>query len=229
MTTARLIQLVRLDPTLRSLNLKVEDEEICVRGSHAQAEILRECELLEEEQTITTVADQETYTSSTYSWLARVSRIRDPMCHTASPYKTVWHRTKSWVDGDRERVAQGGAKALPPRYFYVILTTPITVGFWYIPDAAYGIKLRFVRGHTAADNLEYQAPAVNPVIPDDTEDLLAIGTVAHILENRISKDAAIQKASLATRTIFEQRKNKVRTSRVNANLGAYTPGGGLNF
>jgi hypothetical protein len=229
MTTARLIGLVRLDPTLRDLNLQLKDEEICVRGSHAQTEILRDCELLEEEQTLTTVASQETYTSTLHTWLVRASRIRDPMYHLTTAYGTVYHRAKSWVNQDRERVADGGTKALPPKYFYVLLTTPLTIGIWYIPDAVYQIKVTFVRGHSAADNLEYTGTIVNPVVPDECEDLLLIGTVTHILENRISLDAKFERTAIKTRTIFEQRKLSVKIHRVNANLGTMIPQGGINL
>lgn len=198
MTSDRVIQLVRKYPTIRDARLNLETDDVLYPASWAQEEILRRVEPLITKNALSLVIGQEVYTSGDAAWLASAGRFLNTAFYTDTALKHLVKRDVGWVDRDRTRIAEGGTKSLPPRFFYILETNPKSIGLWYIPDAVYEINFRSFRRHAADDNLTKDAPAVNPLVPDDLEELLVLGTVYRIFDMRgrrynDERDAAIKR------------------------------------
>jgi len=229
-TTARLIQVVRLNQDLRSLDIGLDNSEIDLAGSQAQAEILRECEPLEATLALTLVNGQETYTAGDAADINKINRICPPIVYTdGTAQTTIFPRDKAWVDNDRGRVNRGGASPTPPMYYYTILTEPRTIGFWCVPTQGYSVAITYKVRHTTAMNLvdsSSGATPVDPILPDEFERCIMLGTITFILEER----SKYVKQSQFFRQLFEAEKVKMRVFRTMSKYdGPRMPQNGLNL
>lgn len=183
MTTQRLIELVRRYPAIRDVNLRLDPDDITSPGSWAQEEILSKVEPILVADKFSLVVGKGVYTSSEVSWLPTAGRFLPIAYYTDTNLKHIEQKDVSWIDRDRTRIAEGGSKSLPPRFFYILHTNPKSLGIWYIPDTVYEVNFRFFRKHAVADNLSIEAGSVkDPLIPDDLEELLVKGTVARVFD-----------------------------------------------
>lgn len=190
MTTARLISLVRRYPSIRDANLRIEPDDILAPGSWTQEDILRRVEPIIAKGSLELVVGQEVYTSAEEPWLVSAGRFLNVAYYTDTTKKHLIKRDVSWVDKDRTRIAEGGTKSLPPRFFYILETNPKSIGIWYIPDAVFEINFRYFQRHAVANNLADGVAPVNPIIPDNLEEALVVGTVEKIFEMRGRKFAS---------------------------------------
>ena len=102
-----------------------------------------------------------------------------------------------------------GSKPLPSKYFYVMNTNPKSVGFWYIPDAAYTVVARYMRCHATTDDLTNAGTVVDPLIPDDYEKCLVLGTVFNLFLGRDGLD----KAAGQVKAMFDFEKSRMLLRR----------------
>lgn len=181
MTSESLYQYVRHKDVLRQLQRDLEPLEVYLHASLAQAELLRETEILTVEQAVTFVANQEVYTSATAGWsfLSKVLRV---IAGTNSDYKPIQVRDKRWVDNARhDGNLQSIVQPNPPIAVYHLLTEPISLGFYGVPLSATTATLSYVRVHTSTDDI---AELVNPIVPDQWKDLLIEGTALQMLRGQ---------------------------------------------
>lgn len=204
MTTAELLPKVYSFQLLKSAKSDFGDSDIYLAASFAQAEILTEAELLEETGTLDFVAEQEIYDATDAAWLSKAFRIKEPAYYTDSSKGNLAMRSRTWVDNDRERVAQGGGHQDQTRFFYILKTSPLSLGFWKVPTAVDTVKFRYVRQHVTADDI---SDTVDPLIPDTWQRCLLLGIAFFLLD-----DAGKEYAELAAlaRQKFEAEKSRVK-------------------
>lgn len=219
MTREELQDHVNTYRVLRSLKADISPEEIDRAANLAQAEILRECLILEETVTPTFIIGQELYDGSETGW-EFINRLIKPKCgYNLTGMEPIEPVDKEWVDWDRIRVAKGGAKPTPPMYVYTVMSSVVQLGFWGEPQTAAQITLTYFRGQGAADAMKPAVgiiPAVDPIIPIGYEKLLVIGTVAQLLDFRREFNEEGDSLALAFdkfSQIYENEKNKARITR----------------
>jgi hypothetical protein len=185
-TTEYLVQRVRLFPELRKAGLELQDEEIWSAASEAQAEIMRVVEPIEDKGVLTFVVGQEIYLATgegAIAWLTKVRRFRRRAFYTDTSLGEIRETSEAWVDSKRKH----GSGPSPPRFFYPRRTIPVSVGFWGPTTSELEVTLPFVVRHTTDNDL---SDTVDPLLSDDYERCLKLGTVAYLFENRITQHAA---------------------------------------
>ncbi len=204
MTTAQLLSKVYSFQLLKDPKLNFGEADIKLAANFAQAEILADTEMIEETGLLNFVANQAVYTSSDADWLPKAFRIKEPIYYTDSTKGVIIARSKRWVDTDRERVAGGDSTSEYPKFFYPLKTSPLSLGFWRVPQSVLEINVPYVRQHSEDDDL---SDTVDPIIPDAHQRCFLLGIATYILDD--AGDDFAQSAILA-RQKFEAEKTKVK-------------------
>ena len=163
MTTAQLLSKVYSLPILKDARLSLGDPDIYLAATLTQTDILTETSILEESNVLTFVANQEVYDSGDATWLPKVWRFKDPIRYTDTTKGILVARSKRWVDEQRAKVVDGGGSAEVPKFYYPLRTSPLSLGFWPVPETALEVTATYVRQHSATDDI---SDSVDPLVPD---------------------------------------------------------------
>jgi len=183
-----LYDLVRQHDSISGLKESIPQTGVWGAGNLAQAEILRECTLVQDYADVTLITGQEIYnsTDSTFEFLLKAQRIVGGYSLSAEK-RPISVRTPSFIDNQRSKLSISGSTIpQPPLDIYHIPANPLKIGFGIAaPDSAYQYRLRYQRKHATSDNL---SASVDPLIPSEFDDLLILGTVIYYLGFKVQCD-----------------------------------------